>query len=211
MEEQKKILVFFGPSGAGKGEASRYALSQYSDVLAFSISDATRAPRTTEVEGKDYHFDASEDRAQKFLERVREGKYLEWQQVYPNDDGYRGTPESEIYRIWGLGKIPVLDIDVEGANNVKKRFPQETTRILLRPHSWELWYEKLCARHVKDGGSLIDPKFIARLVKAKPEVRRARASGFEREIVNYYDDRFFNTADNIVHQVLGRRSPFLST
>lgn len=209
--ERNKIIVFFGPSGAGKGEASRYALKQYPTELMFSVSDNTREPRPKEIDGEDYHFlkgKTAAARAKKFLKKVAGGKYLEWQKVYDNDDGYRGTPVSEISRIWSRGKTPVLDIDVEGAINVYRMFPRETVRILLKPDSWEVWEQRLRARHVRDGGDLEDPKFLARIAKARPEVERAEAAGFEQKIVNRYDDWFYNDVDNIVHNILGVAAPF---
>lgn len=152
----EKIIVFFGPSGSGKGEARKHVLSAFSSQLEFSVSDANR-----------------------------------------------GTPKSEIYRIWDLGKTPVLDVDVYGAQSVKTIFPEETFRIFLKPVSWDLWYEKLSQRHLKDGGSLADLDFIQRIMKASPEARLAEKFGYEVRVINHYNDFFFNEVENVVYRFIG--------
>lgn len=138
-----------------------------------------------------------------FQKRIDEGHYLEWKQVYKSDDGYRGTPKSEIYRIWDLGKTPVLDVDVYGVQSIKKFFSEETFRIFLRPVSWDLWYDKLSQRHLKDGGSLADLDFIQRIMKASPEARLAEKFGYEKLIINKYNGFFFNEVENVVYSVIG--------
>ncbi len=107
------VVVFSGPSGAGKTTVYRQLLEQRTD-LAFSVSCTTRPPRPGEVDGTDYHF---VDR-QAFLERVDRGEFLEWAEVHGN---LYGTPRPEIERRIAAGLSVILDIDVQGARQVRQR------------------------------------------------------------------------------------------
>lgn len=210
--EQDKIIVITGPSGAGKSKARDYALERYNQ-LAFSISANSRERRPHEKDGIDYHFmpgASAAERAAKFREKVNNNQFLEWQQVYNNNNGYRGTLVTEIPRIWGEGKIPLLDLDVEGAINVKLNlYPKQTTCIFIEPVSLEVLVRILRQRSIIDGA---DPKKIEdRIRKAPLEIARAKEVGkrvFEYTLINKYNPASLNLIDNYFAEILGVEAPF---
>ncbi|MEL6275285.1 MAG: guanylate kinase, partial [Bacteroidota bacterium] len=111
-----RILIFTAPSGAGKTTIVRHLLKHFPQ-LAFSVSATTRPPRPGEVDGKDYYFLSKTA----FYNRVLAGDFVEWEEVYPGR--FYGTLRSEIERLWALGKAIIFDIEVKGATNIKKDFP----------------------------------------------------------------------------------------
>ncbi|MGH7477170.1 MAG: guanylate kinase [Longimicrobiales bacterium] len=123
-------LVIAAPSGAGKTSLAR-ALVERNDALVFSISATTRAPRAGEANGRDYLFvaDAVFDRM------VRDGELLEWAVVH----GQRyGTPRSAVEAAIDAGRVVVLDIDVQGARQVRGTFPEAVLVFVLPPRTGEL-------------------------------------------------------------------------
>ena len=120
-----KIIIITAPSGAGKTSITQYLLKQFPQ-LTFSISATTRAPRGTEVHGQEYYFLSEEE----FVRRIDAGDFLEWEMVYQGK--YYGTLKSEMTRIWGEGKVPVLDIDVKGAIHVQQEYPGQCLSIFIR-------------------------------------------------------------------------------
>ncbi|MCP4438108.1 MAG: guanylate kinase [Aureispira sp.] len=152
--EDKKLIIFTAPSGAGKTTIVRHLLRVRSD-LAFSISACTRSPRYGEVNGLDYYFLS----ADKFRSKIAEGDFLEWQMVYENQ--YYGTLRSEVERLWALGKHVVFDIDVKGAWEIKKQFKKKALSIFVKPPSFEELRDRLINRKTEDEKSL--RKRIARV------------------------------------------------
>lgn len=120
-----ELYVIAAPSGAGKTSLIRCALEAF-DRLRFSISDTTRPPRPGEVDGQQYHFI---DRAT-FDERVRAGRYLEHAEVFGH--GY-GTDRAQVEALWARGHDVVLDIDVQGARQVRKVYPDACEIFILPP------------------------------------------------------------------------------
>src|SRR3982751_2436659 len=126
---QQKIIIITAPSGAGKTSITRYLLNTYADRLSFSISAATRQPRSNERDGVDYYFISLEE----FTNRIQHGAFIEWEMVY--EGKYYGTLKSELQRIWGMGKVPVLDIDVKGAIHVQGQYPHSSLSLFIEPPS----------------------------------------------------------------------------
>ena len=110
------LVVFSGPSGSGKGTVLKEALKK-SDDLTLSISATTRAPRVGETDGVDYMFYTKKQ----FLDLVSQNGFLEWACFCEN---YYGTPRAKIEELLSAGKDVVLEIEVQGALNVKKIFPE---------------------------------------------------------------------------------------
>ena len=124
------ILVLAAPSGTGKTTVAR-ALVEGSERFRFSVSATTRPPRGDEVDGREYHF--VDDAA--FDALVEEGRLLEWAHVH----GRRyGTPVAEVDRIVEAHSFAVLDIDVQGALQVRERAPGAVLVFLLPPSGSEL-------------------------------------------------------------------------
>ncbi len=104
-ETYNKMIVITAPSGAGKTSITQHLMQTF-PLLSFSISAATRQPRSNEKNGVDYYFMSAED----FQRKILANEFVEWEMVY--EGKYYGTLKSELRRIWGENKIPVMDIDV---------------------------------------------------------------------------------------------------
>jgi guanylate kinase len=111
--KHSSIIAVCGPSGSGKTTLVKKLIEEF-DFFEFSISATTREKRGGEEDGKDYHFISEED----FKQRISANELIEYEEVYPGL--FYGTLKSEIQRIWGNKKYPLLDIDVMGAQNLKK-------------------------------------------------------------------------------------------
>ncbi len=132
-----ELYVIAAPSGAGKTSLMRAALAEF-DRLRFSISDTTRPPRGNELDGEQYHFI---DRAT-FDSRVAAGRYLEHADVFGN--GY-GTDRAQIEALWAQGCDLLLEIDVQGAAQVRQSHP-EACEIFILPPSLEVLEQRLRGR-----------------------------------------------------------------
>ena len=108
------LIIITAPSGAGKTSITRYLLHHFPQ-LAFSVSAATRAQRSDEVNGVDYYFLTLEE----FQHKIQNQEFVEWEMVY--EGRYYGTLKSELQRINANQKIPILDIDVKGAIHVQEQ------------------------------------------------------------------------------------------
>ncbi len=159
------ILVITGPSGVGKGTLIRGLLERVGG-LELAVSATTRAPRAGEVNGVDYHFLSSED----FERRVRAGEFVEHAEYAGNS---YGTLRSELSR---PARAIVLEIDVQGARQVRETLP-EATQIFVEPPSFEDLRARLGAR-----GSDRPEQIERRLAAAKREL--AAAGEFDHRICN---------------------------
>lgn len=142
-----KLIIVTAPSGAGKTTMVRHLLKTY-DQLAFSTSATTRKKREHEMEGKDYYFMDVDQ----FKSLIKQDAFLEWEEVYENQ--FYGTLEKEAERLWGLGKQVVFDIDVKGAINLQKTYPQKALTIFVKPPKPEVLEERLRARKSESEESL---------------------------------------------------------
>ena len=143
----KKVIILAAPSGAGKTTITKYLLDRF-PRLAFSISATTRAPRGAEQDGVEYHFLS----LAKFEGLIYQNEFLEYEQVY--EGVYYGTLKSELDRIWALGKVPVLDIDVKGAIHVQKQLGEKSLSIFIMPPSIEVLRERLLKRQTETEASI---------------------------------------------------------
>lgn len=155
----RKLIIFSAPSGAGKTTIVRHLLKQFPNELAFSISASTRAPRGSEVDGKDYYFISKDD----FLHRVAKQEFIEFEEVYSGT--FYGTLRSEVERIWDEGKNVIFDIDVVGGLRLKSKFPDEAVAIFVNPPSLEVLKERLSGR-----GTDSPEKLKERFAKAEHEL-----------------------------------------
>ena len=146
-EALHKVIILTAPSGAGKTSIAAYLLKQMPQ-LSFSISATTRAPRGNEKQGVEYHFIS----LAQFEGHIYQNDFLEYEMVY--EGVYYGTLQSELTRIWNLGKIPVLDIDVKGAISVQKQIGANCFSIFIMPPSIEILKERLENRKTETPESL---------------------------------------------------------
>ncbi len=167
-----KLLVFSAPSGSGKTTIVRHLLAQPELNLEFSVSCTTRALRGQEINGKDYYFISIED----FKKHIKAEDFVEWEEVYR--DNFYGTLKSEVERIWAMGKNVIFDIDVAGGLRIKKKFPEETLAVFVKPPS----VDEL-KRRIKERSTESDDKINMRIAKAHVEL--ATAPQFDKIIKNY--------------------------
>jgi guanylate kinase len=163
-----KVFVITGPSGVGKGTLIRDLLSRVPD-LELSVSATTRAPREGEIDGRDYHFLTSEE----FEQRVEEKDFLE----FATYSGNRyGTLRSEVERCLDAGRSVVLEIEVQGAQQVRAAKP-DSVQIFIAPPNPAVLRERLIGRGT-DSTEAIDE----RLKVAEQEL--AAQDDFDHQIVN---------------------------
>lgn len=165
---EPKLFVISGPSGAGKGTLVSRVRDTMPD-LGLTVSATTRAPRAGEVDGVNYHFLTEEE----FSRRIENGDFIEWAQVH---DHRYGTLVQEVERKLSNGSSLILEIDVQGALNVKKRFP-ESILIFIEPPSMEVLEQRLVGR-----GSETDESLRLRLANARHEM--SLADRYDVRLVN---------------------------
>ncbi len=166
-----KLIAITAPSGAGKTTIVRHLLATY-DELAFSVSATNRKIRDHETDGKDYYFLST----QEFKKRIKNGDFLEWEEVYENQ--YYGTLKSEVDRIWADGKNIVFDIEVKGATNIKKMYPGDQSMVIfIRPPSLETLIKRLKNRKTETAKSL-----KKRIARVKEEM--TYENNFDKILVN---------------------------
>ncbi len=183
--QKGKLIVFSAPSGSGKTTIVRHLLKQKALNLAFSISATSRAPRGEEQNAKDYYFLSASD----FKKNIKEDNFLEWEEVYR--DNFYGTLKSEVERLWALGKNVIFDIDVSGGLRIKKKFPEETISIFIKPPS----IDELKIRLKKRKTETAD-KINMRVAKASAEL--ATAPLFDVIIENDHLEKALDEAETLV-------------
>lgn len=124
------LLVVSGPSGTGKGTICKDIVSNHEDIN-LSISATTRKPRVGEVEGKSYFFKTKEE----FEAMVDRGEFLEYAMIY---DNYYGTPKKAIFDELDMGRDVILEIEMQGAMQIKEVYPQAVFIFVLPPSLQEL-------------------------------------------------------------------------
>lgn len=142
-----KLIIITAPSGAGKTTIVQHLLAAF-DELAFSVSATTRPRRAHEQEGVDYYFLSAEE----FKERIRRNEFVEWEEVYENQ--FYGTLKHEVQRLWDAGKHIIFDIEVKGALNIQKNYPDDSLSIFVQPPSAEVLFERLRNRQTESAESL---------------------------------------------------------
>ncbi len=182
-----KLLVFSGPSGAGKTTVLRRVLERCGRPLAVSVSATTRPPRPGECDGVDYHFLSDDE----FHARRRRGDFLECFQVFGAGHWY-GTLKCEVDAALAAGKWVVLEIDVQGALAVMDRHP-EAMSFFIRPGSTEELERRLRGRATEDEDAV-----RRRLARAREEI--ALAGRYRFQIRNDRVDRAVDEICNILNQ-----------
>ena len=163
------LLVLSSPSGAGKTTLSR-ALLKADPGIAISVSVTTRPPRPGEVDGRDYIF-----RDQAAFERMRDaGELLEWASVHGN---LYGTPKAAVMDLLAAGRDVLFDIDWQGAQQLKKRAPEELVRVFILPPSAATLEQRLKTR-AQDDAAVV----ARRLAAASAEI--AHWAEYEYVIIN---------------------------
>lgn len=183
-----KCVIITAPSGAGKTSITRYLMNVFPE-LAFSVSATTREPRAKEKDKEDYYFISVEE----FKEKIQKKEFIEWEMVY--EGKYYGTLKQEMERLWALDKLPVLDIDVQGAIHVQQQYPSTTISIFIQPPSIEELKKRLEGR-----GSETAKSLEARVNKASYELSFHHY--FENVIINIDFEVACAEARKIVQQFI---------
>lgn len=157
------IMIVSGPSGSGKGTICTELSKKREDVY-ISVSVTTRPPRAEEVEGKSYYFKTKEE----FEEMIRNDELIEWVKYC---DNYYGTPKQNIEIKRNEGKNVILEIEVEGALNIKKKYPDSVLVFVFPPN-----YDELIKR-LKGRGS----------EKNEEIEKRIRRATYEMSMIENYD------------------------
>ena len=177
------LLVVSAPSGAGKSSLVKALMELDADVRA-SISHTTRAPRGQELDGREYHFVD----AQRFNDMVARNEFIEWAHVHGNQ---YGTSRQAVQDLLQAGQDVMLEIDYQGALQVKEIFPQATL-IFILPPSWEELRARL-QRRGEDSSETIEQ----RLHNAQTEMLHAKK--FDFVIINEIFERALFDLKTIVH------------
>ena len=183
------MLIFTAPSGAGKTTIVRHLLKTFPE-LAFSISATTRKMRPHEQDGRDYYFITPEA----FQEKIDAEAFVEWEEVYK--DLYYGTLHSEIDRLWQAGKHIIFDIEVKGATNIKKAYPDESLVVFVKPPSEEILFNRLRQRQTEDPDSL-----AKRIARAAEELTYERT--FDYVLLNDDLNTALAEAEQVTRDFLG--------
>ena len=174
------MIVVSGPAGSGKGTVNKHLFE--TGKFVYSVSATTRAPRPGEIDGVNYHFITKED----FLNRIDHGDMLEYTEYCGN---YYGTPKKEAEEVLASGKNLILEIEVEGAENVKRKFP-DAVLVLLLPPSFAVQEKRLRGR-----GTETEEKITERLARAKEEIYHASSYDY---VVYNHDGKDKEAAEEIL-------------
>ncbi len=185
---QGKLVVFSAPSGTGKSTIAKMVLERLQNIR-FSVSATTRSKRAGEQEGINYYFLDRED----FETKIHTGGFIEHEYFFGN---YYGTLLDKTYNVIDSGTNILLDLDVKGALNVKKLFPQTSLLLFIKPPSMEVLKERLKGRESEDENGLNE-----RLERARLELEYA--DQFDEVVVN-------DKLDEAVASVTAIISKFLS-
>lgn len=163
------LIVLAGPAGVGKGSIVRWILDNTDDFM-LSVSATTRAPRPGEVDGVHYHFVSMET----FEKLVADSQMLEWATVHGNNN--YGTPLNELTRAEALDKHLLLEIDLQGARQIREKIPK-ALMIFINPPSFEELERRLRSR-----GTETEEQIQTRLTTARTEL--AAAGEFDYQLTN---------------------------
>lgn len=180
LNQKGLLVVISGPSGVGKGTVRRALFNKPNHDLVYSVSMTTRKPRPGEVDGVDYYFVDHET----FKKRIEEGQFLEWAEFVGN---YYGTPKDKVEEQLALGKEVVLEIEVEGALQLRKHV-KDAVFIFIVPPGKQALYDRLLNR-----GTESDDSIRERMEKANKEFLLAHK--YDYIVVN---DDVDNAADRIM-------------
>ena len=180
LNEKGLLIVISGPSGVGKGTVRKALFEREGHNLEYSVSMTTRAPRVGETDGKEYYFVSKEE----FENAIKNGNMLEHAKFVNN---YYGTPKDKVLEQLEAGHEVVLEIEVQGALQVKAKMP-DAVFIFIAPPSWEALETRLTKRGTEPIEIINE-----RLAKARNEIMVA--SSYDYIVIN---DEIENAVDKII-------------
>jgi guanylate kinase len=183
-----KVLIFSAPSGSGKSTIVNHLLGLHPEI-EFSVSATSRPPRGTEQDGVEYLFYS----ADVFRALVADGKFVEYEEVYP--DRFYGTLKSEVNRIWAKGHVIIFDVDVKGGVSLKKYFGDAALSVFIQAPSVEELRKRLIARAT-------DPMDAIETRVAKAAEEMTYAPKFDKVLINDDLETAFKEAEELVNNFL---------
>lgn len=183
-----KLIVISAPSGAGKTTIVHALLSRFPQ-LKFSVSATSRPMRGEEIHGKDYYFFTESE----FKEKIEEGAFVEFEEVYPGQ--YYGTLKSEVERLHNEGFTVIFDVDVVGGLNIKKLYRDRAMSVFIQAPNVDALEKRLRFRSTES-----EEKILMRIGKAKKEL--AYAPDFDKILVNDVLRKAIEGAEAMVKQFL---------
>jgi guanylate kinase len=196
MSQRGPLIILSGPSGSGKSTVVKRLLAEFADRLRLSVSATTRLKRKGELDGVAYHFWTRE----RFVEEVNKAGFLEWAEVVGN---LYGTPKSEVEPYLDQGKGVILDIDVQGAEEVRKLCPYHLS-IFLKTSTLEVLEQRLRGRGTEDEASI-----QRRLANARKELQRERE--YQHQVINDDLESAVALLRNLIEAEFARRRTGCST
>lgn len=187
--KKSKFIVLAAPSGSGKTTLVNKLLKESKLDLSFSISATSRSPRTNELDGKNYFFLSKEE----FIKKIKNREFLEWEEVYK--DTFYGTLNSELEN--AVEKNLIFDIDVIGGLNIKKKFPNQTLTVFIKPPSIDELESRLKKRNSESEFSI-----KIRINKAKDEILLADKFDYvvENNILEKSYNKVFKLVNNFINE-----------
>ena len=183
-----KVLIFSAPSGSGKSTIVNHILGLHPEI-EFSVSATSRPPRGAEQDGVESLFYS----ADVFRLMVRDGKFVEHEEVYP--DRFYGTLKSEVNRIWAKGHVIIFDVDVKGGVSLKKYFGDSALSVFIQAPSVEELRKRLIARAT-------DPMDAIEQRVAKAAEEMTYAPKFDRILINDDLETAYREAEKMVDDFL---------
>ena len=169
MQNQKQLIIITGPSGVGKGTVVKEILNRNSNKLWLSISATTRKAREGEINGEHYYFLSKE----KFQKMIKDNLFIEWAEFA---DNFYGTPVESITQKIDSGYKVILEIEVEGARQIKEKFPDSLSIFLLPPNIREL------EKRIRNRGTENEESISRRLERSKFEI--SCSEDFDYRVIN---------------------------
>lgn len=180
--QKGKLYIISSVAGGGKSTLIRKLLIEFPEIL-FSISCTSREKRPKEEDGKDYYFITKEE----FQKKIEQDYFLEWALVH---DNYYGTPKDFILKNLQENKKIILDIDVQGAENVKKKIPSAVS-IFIVPPSKEVWLQRL-----RNRGTESEEALQKRIQNGFKELEHK--DKFDFQVINDVFEKAYNEFKDIV-------------
>lgn len=184
------LLVLSAPSGTGKTTLARRLVDAHPEA-GFSVSMTTREPRGAEQDGVDYHFVD----ALTFQRMIERDELVEWAEVHGH---FYGSPQVVVERAFATGGIAVFDIDVQGGQSIKARYPEAVLVFVLPPSMAEL------ERRLRERGTESEDAIRRRMLAARSEVEHG-ARAYDYLVVNDSVDRAYGELEAIVTAERSRR------
>lgn len=181
-DQRGNLIILSGPSGVGKGTVLSALMKDYDDIH-YSVSATTRKPRVGEKNGDDYYF-MSED---KFESLVEKDEFLEWAEVHNN---YYGTPKKYVEENLDQGEDVILEIDIQGAQQIKDKYPDGVFIFLLPPS-----LEELKAR-IHHRGTETEEAIKTRMKNAEKEMNKVE--NYDYAVINEQIEEAINKLKAII-------------